>query len=117
MNYVPEIEEGETPNFLRLVKSAAMAPNAQTGCERANLQYNLAKTSLSSTMGIPMIQARLRIKINGPPLSMFNAADVRKEWNQWIKKGHQYAESITKKKLVLQRIRKEAKEYTSKIFT
>ena len=65
-------------------------------------------------MGIPMIQARLRIKINGPSLSMFNVADVRKEW---IKKGHQYAETITKKKLVLQRIRKEAKEYTSKIFT
>ena len=38
MNYVPEIEEGETPNFLRLVKRAVMAPNAQTGCERANSQ-------------------------------------------------------------------------------
>ena len=81
-----------------------MAPNAQSGCERANLQYNLAKTNLSSSMGIPIIQARLRIYINGPPLSKFNAQAARIEW---IKNGHQYAETITTNKLVIQRIKKD----------
>ena len=86
---IPEIDNAETPEFCRLIKRAATAPNAQDGCERANLQYNLAKNDLSSNMGIPMIQACLRIYINGPPLTKFNAQDVRKEW---IKNGHKHAE-------------------------
>ena len=114
-NYVPEIEEEETPKVLRLIKRRTTVPNALTGCERANLQHNLAKTNLSSAMGIPIIQARLSIKINGPPLSMFNPQNVRMKW---IKNGHAYAERISKKQLVIQRIRKEAKtKYTSKMFS
>ena len=110
---IVEIDDEETPVFFRLVKRAATAPNAQAGCERANLQYNLAKNNLTSSMGIPMIQARLRIQINGPPLSKSNAQDIRKEW---IKNGHKYAEKISKKKLVIQRIRKTDEKYTCKIF-
>ena len=110
---IPEIDDAETPVFFRLVRRAALAPNAQSGCERANLQYNLAKTNLSSSMGIPMIQSRLRIHINGPPLSKFNAEAARIEW---IKNGHQYAETIAKNQLVIQRIRKKDDNYDCKIF-
>jgi len=110
---IPEIDDNETPLFLRLVRRAAMAPNGQSGCERANLQYNLAKDDLSSNMSTEMVQSRLRIKINGPPLSKFNAADVRMEWT---KNGHKYAEKISKKKVVIQRIRKEEDTYDCKIF-
>ena len=61
-----------------------------------------------------MIKSRLRIKVNGPPTSMFQPQPVRK---MWLHKGHQYAETATKKKLVIDRIRKQDKEnYTSKIF-
>ena len=98
----------------RIVKRAAGAPNAQTGCERANSEYNQFKDSLSNRMQLPMIKARLRIKVNGPPTSMFQPKPIRQ---MWLRKGHQYAETATKKKLVINRIRKEAKEnYTSKIF-
>ena len=94
---IPEIDNNtKTPEFCRLIERAATAPNAQDGCERANLQYNLAKNDLSSNMGIPMIQSCLRIYINGPPLTKFNAQDVRKEW---IKNGHKHAEKISKKNL------------------
>ena len=65
-------------------------------------------------MQLPIIKARLRIKINGPPTSMFKPAAVR---DAWLKNGHQYATTITEKKLVINRIRKEDMEnYTSKIF-
>jgi len=46
-------------------------------------------------------------------LSMFNPEPIRK---LWILKGHQYAETASKKKVVISRIRTEAKKYTSKIF-
>ena len=61
-----------------------------------------------------MIKARLRIKINGPPISMFKPKPVRE---LWLRRGHQYAATATEKKVVIQRVRKEDKEkYTSKIF-
>ena len=61
-----------------------------------------------------MMKARLRIKSNGPPTSMFKPAAVREVW---IKHGHEYAETITKKKVVIDRFRKEnLKNYISKIF-
>ena len=65
-------------------------------------------------MDLPMIRARLRIKINGPPLSKFNPVPIRKKW---IQKGHQYAETITMKKVVIDRIRAKDESYTSKIFS
>ena len=64
-------------------------------------------------MELPMIRARLRIKINGPPLCKFKPVSIRK---LWIQQGHQYAESATRKKVVIDRIRSEAQQYTSKIF-
>ena len=97
-----------------MVKRGTAAPNAQTGCERANSTYNQFKTELSVRMQLPMITARLRIKENGPPLSKFKPDAIRKNW---ILKGHQYAETVTQKKVVLERLRKDAeKSYTSKIF-
>ena len=100
--------------FFRIVKRASAAPNAQAGCERANSEYNQFKDALSNRMQLPMIKARLRIKVNGPPTSMFQPQPVRK---MWLHNGHQYAETATKKKLVINRIRKQDKEnYTSKIF-
>ena len=61
-----------------------------------------------------MIQARLRIKINSPPLSKFNLIPVRK---YWIMKGHQLAETISERKLVIERIKKEEEaKYDCKIF-
>ena len=81
--------------------------NGQTGCERADSTYNLFKTKLSVRMKLPMIKARLRIKSNGPPA-------IR---DMWLKNGHQYAETVTEKKVVINRIRKDDKtNYTSKIF-
>ena len=62
-------------------------------------------------MKLPIIKARLRTKINGPPLSMFNPAPVRK---LWLERGHQYADTVTKRKLVIERIRvNDRKKYTS----
>ena len=95
------------------VKRGAAAPNAQTGCERANSVYNDFKTDLSSIMKLPMVVARLRIKINGPPLSKFNPKAIR---NAWIAKGHQYAETATKNKVVIERIR-DCESVTNKLKT
>ena len=87
--------------FFRIVKRTSTAPNAQVGCERANSEYNQFKDSSSNRMQLPMIKSRLRIKVNGPPTSMFQPQPVRK---MWLHKGHQYAETATKKKLVIDRI-------------
>ena len=100
--------------FLSLVKRLAIAPNAQAGCERTNSVYNLFKTKLSTCMELPIIQARLRIKTNEPPRSLFNPKPVRILWPQ---NGHQSAATSTMKKFVIERIRQQNKQiYTSKIF-
>jgi len=113
-NSVPFLHERKQKYAFRLIKRASAAPNAQAGCERANSYYNLTKTKLSASMKLPIIKARLRTKSNGPPLTMFNPKPIRK---LWIAKGHQYAETISKRSLVLDRIRTEAKKkYNSKIF-
>ena len=113
-NRIPFFSEHEYIIFFRLMKRSALGPNAQSGCERANSIYNLFKTKLSVSMKLPMIRARLRIKTNGPPLSMFNPKPVRV---LWLKKGHEYAETATKNKIVINQIRKKNSEnYTSKIF-
>ena len=65
-------------------------------------------------MKLPIIKDRLRTKLNGPPLSIFNPVPIRKLWLEF---GHQYAQTVTNKKLVIERIRKrDKKTYTSKIF-
>ena len=113
-NKIPLIHENEQPLCFRIVKRGAIAPNAQTGCERANSVYNQFKTTLSVRMKLPMIKARLRIKTNGPPTSMFKPKAVRE---LWLKNGHQYAKTATQNKVVIERIRNEDREkYTSKIF-
>ena len=111
---IPFMSENDYSLWFRIIKRGTLAPNAQTRCERANSTYNLFKTKLSVRMQLPMIKARLRIKINGPPTSMFKPAAVHEVW---LKNGHQYATTITKTKVVIDRIRKEDnKKHTSKIF-
>lgn len=111
---IPALSERFQQIWYRLVKRVSIAPNAQAGCERANSTYNQFKTSLSTRMMLPMISARLRIKVNGPPLSKFKPEPIRK---LWLLKGHQYSETATKKKVVLDRIRSDAdRNYTCKIF-
>ena len=108
------MSENDFSLWFRIIKRGTLAPNAQTGCERANSTYNLFKTKLSVRMQLPMIKAKLLIKINGPPTSMFKPAAVREAW---LKDGHQYATTITETKVVIDRIRKEDKnKHTSKIF-
>ena len=99
---VMQFSEDFQPLWFRLVKRGAASPNAQSGSERANSIYNDFKTDLSSTMKLPKVIARLRIKINGPPLSKHHPKAIR---NAWIAKGHQYAETATKNKVVIERIR------------
>ena len=112
-NNIPAISERFQKIWYRLVKRVSIAPNAQSGCERANSTYNQFKTSLSTRMKLPMISARLRIKINGPPLSKFKPKPIR---TLWLMKGHQYSETATNKKVVIDRIRSDAHQnYTSKI--
>ena len=54
------------PLIIKIVKRSALAPNSQAGVERANSTYNIFKNELTASMKLPIIQARLRIKINGP---------------------------------------------------
>ena len=77
-NKIPLLHQNNQKLVFRLLKRAASAPNAQTGCESANSEYNHFKNSLSNRMQFPMIKARLRIKINDPPTSMFRPKDTRK---------------------------------------
>jgi len=113
-NVIPPLGEMFQKLWYRIVKRGSSAPNGQTGCERANSTYNLFKTKLSVRMELPMIRARLRIKVNGPPQSKFKPASIPK---LWLTQGHQYAETITQKKLVIDRIRSKADtKYISKIF-
>ena len=98
------------PLVIKIVKRSALAPNSQAGVERANSTYNIFKNELTASMKLPIIQARLRIKINGPPLSIFDPRDVRR---YWIQQGHEVAQTLKEKKLVIDRIRKlDAEKYT-----
>ena len=116
MNRCPSITEADFPNWIRLVKRSAAAPNAQTGTERANSKYALAKTKLQCFQSNEVTRARVRIQENGPPLSMFKPLPVRK---LWLREGHKNAEKVKsmEKSVVLERRRKDdAKNYKSKIF-
>ena len=115
LEQIPEMKQQTCFDLLiKLVKRSALAPNSQAGVERANSTYNLFKNSLTASMQLPIIQARLRIKINGPPLSLFEPSSVRK---YWLAEGHQVAQTVKEQKLVIDRIRKQDSEnYTCKIF-
>ena len=71
-NHLPGFDETKYPVWFRIIKRAAAAPNAQTGTERVNSDYNLAKTKLSCSMKGEIVLTQIRSKCNGPPLSMFN---------------------------------------------
>ena len=74
---MPYFDERAKPLAFRITMRAVAALNAQTGCERANSDYNITKDKLSTSMKLPVIKARLRIKINGPPPSLFNLVPIR----------------------------------------
>ena len=54
---IPFMSEHEYSLWFRMVKRGTIAPNAQTGCERANSTYSLFETKLSVRMKLPMIEA------------------------------------------------------------
>ena len=114
LDRIPETKQQTCFDLLiKLVKRSALAPNSQAGVERANSTYNIFKNSLTASMQLPIIQARLRIKINGPPLSLFESSSVRK---YWLAEGHQVAQTVKEQKLVIDRIRnQDSEKYTSKI--
>ena len=112
-NESPMLHQKIQELWFRLVKRASGAPNAQTEVERSNSVLALFKNELSATMKIPMMRSRLRIKENGPSISIFNPGTVRR---QWISEGHKYAQKVSERDLVIERIRKPDEEYNSKIF-
>ena len=105
---IPSLSERFQKLWFRVIKRAAASPNAQTCCERANSDYDQFKSKHAVRMKLPMIRARLRIKINGPPLSKFKPAFIRK---LWLQKQHQYAVTASEQKVVIGRIRTKAEEY------
>ena len=110
------MDEKKFPLWIRLVKRSAASPNAQTGTERSNSRYALAKTKLQCRQSDEVTLARVRSQENGPPLSMFKPLPVRK---LWLMNGHKYAEKVKsmEKSIVLERRRADdAKNYKSKIF-
>ena len=58
---IPHLDEKSKKAAFRVIKRAA-TPNAQTGCERANSDYNIKKTKLSSSMKLPNYQSSLENK-------------------------------------------------------
>ena len=54
-----------------------------------------------------IVLTRIRSKCNGPPLSIFKPEPVRK---LWLKYGHKYAQKISDKALVIDRIRSHDRE-------
>ena len=95
-----------------------MAANAEAGCEQSNSKYNRAKNKYSTTMQLPMIQARMRVGSNGPPMHLFNPEPVLE---YWITNRHRLAQKQWMQALdnsvVVTRVRKEEEEkYTSKMF-
>ena len=65
-------------------------------------------------MGIEIIRARARAGGNGPPILRFPAQKARQYWQD---NNHRLALKVTDtKSSVLARMRKEASNYTSRIF-
>ena len=116
IQHCPMMDEKKFPLWIRLVKRSAESPNAQTGTERSNSRYAMAKTKLQCRQSDEVTLARVRSQENRPPLSMFKPLPVRK---LWLMNGHKYAEKVKsmEKSIVLERRRADdAKNYKSKIF-
>ena len=76
--------------------------------------YARYKTKYSNRMGIEIIRARARAGENGPPILRFPAQKARQYWQD---NNHRLAKKIKDtESLVLARMRKEASNYTSRIF-
>mgnify|MGYP004357971689 CR=1 FL=1 len=115
-NNIPYFDERFKSTTFRVIGRVAAAPIRMhnLGVREQILIIFTAKNKLSSSMKLPIIKSRLRIKLNGPPLSIFNPVPIRK---LWLESGHQYAKTITNKKLVIERIRnRDKKTHTSKSF-
>ena len=93
--------------------------NGEAGCEQGISEYNRAKNKFSSVMNIDIIEARMRISLNGPPIHIFDSDAIVKYWTS---NGHRYAEKAKKKanqesKVIVRIRREETTKYTSRIFT
>ena len=103
------------PNLLAISSRAALSRNAAASCERGNSKLNRFKNDLSASMGLEMITARLRVGSNGPKLHRFNAGESVRFW---IANGHEFAETQTIGKSVINRKKNEKDtKYTSKVFS
>ena len=105
IQHCPMMDEKKFPLWIRLVKRSAESPNAQTGTERSNSRYAMAKTKL---------QCRQSDEVTREWTSPFDV--VRK---LWLTNGHKYAEKVKsmENSIVLERRRADdAKNYKSKIF-
>ena len=95
-----------------------MAANAEAGCEQSNSKYNRAKNKYSTTMQLPMIQARMRVGSNVPRMHLINPEPVLEYWitNRHRLAQKQWMEALDNS-VVVTRIRNEEEEkYTSKMF-
>jgi hypothetical protein len=113
----PSIKDCST--FYNCCYRVTTLPNSEAGCEQSNSKYNRAKNKYSSVMSVDMIQTRMRVGSNGPPIHLFDAESIRIYWRA---NGHRLAQKIDPQadpnSKVVKRIRKEQNEnYTSNIFT
>ena len=54
--------------------------NNEAGCEREKSTINKYKNKHSATMSLRNMQARSRVKSNGPHVHMFNPSHVLRHW-------------------------------------
>ena len=88
--------------------------NAQAGCERENSTINQYKQKHSSSMKLPMMQARSRVKCNGPPLHLFSPAPVLQ---YWLQNNHRLAHSTRRKDDISMTIRRLRENASAKLKT
>ena len=113
----PQIKDCKT--FYQCCYRVTTLPNSEAGCEQSNSKYNRAKNQYSSSMSTKMIQTRMRVGSNGPPIHLFDAREVRIYWKA---NGHRLAQKVgyfsNPESKVIKRIRTEqSQNYSSNIFT
>ena len=102
----------------QIISRLILSPNSEAGCEQSNSKYNRAKNKYSSTMGLEMIRARMRVGSNGPPIHLFRTNEQVKYWKF---NKHRLAEKISARSnpnsQVLTRIRQNGNStYTNTVY-
>ena len=78
-----------------MISRLSLSPNSEAGCEQSNSKYNRAKNKQSSSMGLDMIRARMRVGSNELPTHLFKTKEQVKYWKKkWAPTGR---ESFRKK--------------------